>query len=249
MLKKERQAYILHQLNLHNKVLSATLSSEILVSEDTIRRDLLELSESGKLIKVHGGALSHSFSSNGYTHLRVYAQTSKKIIAHKTVSLLKNGMFVLTGGGTTVLEFSKIIPTALKATFISGSIPVLAEYMHHPHLDVIVLGDKLSKTAMMAVGADVIGKLKSIRADLCIMGVNAIDLKNGVTDNDWDVVQVKQQMIESAQKTVCITISEKLNSIQPVQVCGIKKIHTLITELDPGDPLLKPYADAGIKIL
>ncbi len=249
MLKKERQAYILHQLNLHNKVLSATLSSEISVSEDTIRRDLLELSEDGKLIKVHGGALSHSFSNNGFLSTKVYAQTSKKIIAQKTATLIKDGMFVLTGGGTTVLEFARLIPTAVKATFVSGSIPAISEYMHHPKLDVIVLGDKLSKTAMMTVGMDAINKLKQIRADLCIMGINAIDTSHGITDNDWEVVQVKQQMIESAQKTVCISISEKLNSFQPVHVCSIKKVHTLITELDPRDPLLKPYADAGLHIL
>ena len=59
MLKKERQAYILHQVNLHNKVLSSLLSQEIRVSEDTIRRDLQELAEEGKIIKVHGGAISH----------------------------------------------------------------------------------------------------------------------------------------------------------------------------------------------
>ena len=62
MLKKERQAYILHQVNLHNKVLSSLLCSEIQVSEDTIRRDLQELADEGKVIKVHGGALSHSFN-------------------------------------------------------------------------------------------------------------------------------------------------------------------------------------------
>ncbi|MFT4093629.1 MAG: DeoR family transcriptional regulator [Niabella sp.] len=45
MLKKERQAFILHQLDLHNKVLRTDLSNEIAVSEDTIRRDLQELSD------------------------------------------------------------------------------------------------------------------------------------------------------------------------------------------------------------
>jgi DeoR/GlpR family transcriptional regulator of sugar metabolism len=62
MLKKERQAYILHQVNLHNKVLSSSLSVEISVSEDTIRRDLQELADEGKIIKVHGGALTPSFN-------------------------------------------------------------------------------------------------------------------------------------------------------------------------------------------
>ena len=61
MLKKERQSFILRQVNLHNKVLSSDLSQEMKVSEDTIRRDLNELSDDGKVIKVHGGALSKSF--------------------------------------------------------------------------------------------------------------------------------------------------------------------------------------------
>ena len=37
MLKKERQSFILRQVNLHNKVLSSDLSQEMKVSEDTIR--------------------------------------------------------------------------------------------------------------------------------------------------------------------------------------------------------------------
>ncbi|MBL0883174.1 MAG: DeoR/GlpR transcriptional regulator, partial [Chitinophagaceae bacterium] len=61
MLKKERQAYIIQQINIHNKVLSSDLSVQLDVSEDTVRRDLQELAEEGKLIKVHGEALSKSF--------------------------------------------------------------------------------------------------------------------------------------------------------------------------------------------
>jgi DeoR/GlpR family transcriptional regulator of sugar metabolism len=35
MLKKERQSFILRQVNLHNRVLSSDLSQEMAVSEDT----------------------------------------------------------------------------------------------------------------------------------------------------------------------------------------------------------------------
>ena len=72
MLKKERQAYILHQVNLHNSVLSSVLCQEIQVSEDTLRRDLQELSDEGKLIKVHGGAVSNTFNQVLYTPNNVY---------------------------------------------------------------------------------------------------------------------------------------------------------------------------------
>ncbi len=249
MLKRERQAYIVHQVNLHNKVLSASLSSDIDVSEDTIRRDLQELSEVGKLIKVHGGALSLAFNDITYPSKKIYSQDNKKTIAAKAAGLIKDGMFVLTGGGTTIVELARALPVSLSATFISGSIPAIVEYMHHPNLEVIVIGDKLSKNSKITLGADALSRIKSLKPDLCFLGINAIDLNHGITDNDWDVVQLKQAMIDASQKTVCLTISEKLNSFQPIQICKTANIDILITELPPDDPLLQPYADAGITVL
>ena len=249
MLKRERQAYILHQVNLHNKVLSSTLCQEINVSEDTIRRDLQELAETGKVIKVHGGALSQSFNQLYYSVSNVYSQNQKKIIAQKAASLIHDGMFVLTSGGTTILELARSLPKELRATFISGSLPAILEYMYHPNIEVIVIGDKVSKNSKITVGADAIAKIHQINADLCFLGINAIDTTHGITDNDWDVVQIKKAMIGSAKKIVCLTIAEKINSVQPIHVCPIGKIDILITELPPSDPLLKPYVDAGITVL
>ena len=249
MLKRERQAYIVHQVNLHNKVLSNTLSSQIEVSEDTIRRDLQELNEKGKLIKVLGGALSHAFNDITYPSKKIYSQDNKKIIAEKAAGLIKDGMFVLTGGGTTIIEMARSLPANLSATFISGSIPAIVEYMHHPLIDVIVVGDKLSKNSKITLGADAIARIKTLKPDLCILGINAIDLQHGITDSDWDVVQLKQTMIEASQKVVCLTISEKINTVQPIQVCALNKIDILITELPKENALLQPYAAAGITVM
>jgi len=249
MLKRERQAYIVHQVNLHNKVLSNTLSSQIDVSEDTIRRDLQELDEKGKLIKVHGGALSHAFNDITYPSKKVYSQDIKKIIGEKAAGLIKDGMFVLTGGGTTVIEMARSLPVNLSATFISGSIPAIVEYMHHPHIDVIVVGDKLSKNSKITLGADAIARIKTLKPDLCFLGINAIDMQHGITDSDWDVVQLKQTMIEASQKVVCLTISEKINTMQPVKVCGLNNIDILITELPKEHPMLQPYVAAGITVM
>jgi len=249
MLKKERQAYILHQVNLHNKVLSADLSKQMNVSDDTIRRDIQQLSEEGKVIKFHGGALSPSFHNNHSSSNEVYAYTQKKIIAQKAISLIKNKMFVLTTGGTTIIEMARALPPDLHATFISGSIPALAEYIVHPNIEVIAIGDKISKDSKITVGSDAISRIKELKVDLCILGISAINLQTGLSDNDWEVVQIKKAMIEAAEKVVCLTISEKINSRQPFQVCDIKRIDTIITELSPDDELLKPYIKAGINVL
>lgn len=249
MLKKERQSYILQQVNLHNKVLSSSLSADIKVSEDTVRRDLQELAEEGKLIKVHGGALSRSFSQVHVPSNGVYSQAQKRKIAQKAIGLIGNGMFVLTGGGTTIVEMARMLPPQLKATFISGSIAAILEYMDHPNIDVILIGDKISKSSKITVGPEAIAKIRQLKADICFLGTNAIDIQNGVTDNDWEVVHLKKAMIESSRKVVCLSIAEKINTYQPIQICELSKIHILITELSPDDPLLKPYADAGIQIM
>jgi len=249
MLKKERQAYILHQVNLHNKVLSASLCHEINVSEDTIRRDLQELADDGKIIKVHGGALSHSFNEVYYLSNGVYSQDQKKIIAQKAASLISNGMFILTSGGTTVIELARALPPQLRATFMSGSIPAILEYMQHPNIDVIMIGDRVSKNSKITIGAEAIARIRNIKADLCILGINAIDIRHGITDNDWDIVQLKKAMVESAKKVVCLTIAEKINTVQPIHICNASQIDILITERSPDDPLLKPYQEAGIEVI
>ena len=120
MLKKERQAFILRQVNLHNKVLSVDLSQEMNVSEDTIRRDLVEMAQMDKLIKVHGGAISKTLHLSIPT-TNVYTLSGKKCIALKASRLVKDGMFVLTSGGTTIIELAKSLPAELKATFITVS--------------------------------------------------------------------------------------------------------------------------------
>ncbi|HWB94096.1 MAG TPA: DeoR/GlpR family DNA-binding transcription regulator [Puia sp.] len=249
MLKQERQAYILHQVNLHNQVLSANLSQDLNVSEDTVRRDLQELADGGKIIKVHGGALSLSYNDFHSPTKHVYAHTQKKLIAKKAIQLIGNNMFVMTTGGTTLIELAKALPQELKATFISGSIPVILEYTYHPNIDVILIGDKVSKNSKLTVGGDAITRIRQIKADLCFLGVNAIDPENGITDNDWDVVQIKKAMMESSQKVVCLSIAEKINTFQPFHVCPIQEIDVLITELPPDDPLLEPYRKKGIQVL
>jgi DeoR/GlpR family transcriptional regulator of sugar metabolism len=187
------------------------------------------LAEDGKIIKVHGGALSNSFHKGYSSSAEVYSYHQKQTIAGKAVSLIKDGMFILTGGGTTILELARALPPQLQATFMCGSIPILLEYLNHPNIEVIAIGDKVSKNSKITIGQEAIARIKQIKCDICFLGTNAIDLEHGVS--------------------VCLTIAEKLHSIQPLQICSVTDIDILITELPPDDPLLLPYVEAGITVL
>lgn len=241
MLKKERQAYITQQLNIHNKVLSSDLSVQLNVSEDTVRRDLNELSEQGKLLKVHGGALSTGFHFT-LENNSIYSASEKRVIARKAVSLLKDGMLVLLSGGTTIRELVKALPLELNATFITVSVPIALELLNHPNSEVIFLGNKLSKSAQISVGAEVISKIADIKADICFLGTNSIDME-GVTDMEWEVIEVKKALLHSAEKKVSLAISEKLGTSQRMRVCKLQYLDHLITELDPDDERLDAYRE------
>ncbi|MBN8685893.1 MAG: DeoR/GlpR transcriptional regulator [Chitinophagales bacterium] len=248
MLKRERQEFILREVNLHNRVLTSDLSEAISVSEDTIRRDLSELADSGKIIKAHGGALSRSFHTSFQAN-SVYSHDKKKCIAQKAVTLLRDGQFILSGGGTTITELAKALPATLQATFFTGSLPAAIEYIQHPSVDVIFIGDRISKNSRITVGGDAIEKINQINADICFLGINALDMEKGLTDNDWDVVQIKKAMIRSSKKVVALTIAEKLNTQQKIKVAGLEELDMIITELDSDDKLLDPFHRAGIQIL
>ncbi|HXI01337.1 MAG TPA: DeoR/GlpR family DNA-binding transcription regulator [Sphingobacteriaceae bacterium] len=247
MLKKERHAFILKQINIHNKVLSSDLSSDLSVSEDTVRRDLIELADTGKIIKVHGGALSKSFHFP-FQHLEVYAHEAKKIIAHKTLKLLKDGMVVLTGGGTTMIELARAIPEDLEITFFTISPLVALELAEHPKVTVILIGGQFNKGSQIIVGSKAVAELCELKVDLCLLGANGIDVKNGITDSDWEVVQVKKAMLKTTDKAAVLCIAEKLDSIQRLRVCNINRIQYLITDLDKDNKINIPYIN-DVKVL
>jgi len=243
MLKDERQAYIIKQINIHNKVLSADLSRQLDVSEDTIRRDLNEMAEAGKILKVYGGAISKSFHYP-FQQNDVYARDAKKEIARKALKLIQNGMVILTGGGTTMIEMARMVPENLSCTLFTVS-PLLAlELTEHSNLDVHLIGGQLAKNSQICVGAQVINQLSDIKADLCFMGTNGISLQDGITDSDWEVIQIKKAMINSAEKTAVMSIAEKINSIHKMKVCNLNAINYVITDLEPKHPHLSQYAKA-----
>src|SRR5690606_41928802 len=116
MLKEERHSFIIREINLHNKVLSSDLSAQLDVSEDTIRPDLKELDEAGKVLKVHGGAISKAFHVPLRSKGEIFAQDASREIARKTITLSIDGRVGLTGGWSTCSELSRTRPCDIRST-------------------------------------------------------------------------------------------------------------------------------------
>ncbi len=62
----------------------------------------------------------------------------------------------------------------------------------------IFIGGKLNKSAQVTVGIDVVNAISDLRADICFMGTDAINIENGMTEADWEVAHIKRCMIDSS---------------------------------------------------
>jgi len=248
MLKKERHEFIMRQINLHNRVLTSDLVDLLNVSEDTIRRDLHELSEENQLHKVHGGALSRSYQTS-FDDSEIYARDAKIAIAKKATSLIKDGMVIVTGGGTTMIELVKQLPSNLQATFFTISPFVAIELSNYPQVEVILIGGPFSKNSQVTYGGHVVSQLSEIKADLCLLGTSAIHPKDGLTDTDWEINQLKKTMLNCSRKSVVLCISEKLNTSLRLKVASLENIDYLITEMAPECAELNDYHVKNLTIL
>lgn len=248
LLKEDRKNLILNQLNLHTRISLVDLAKILHVSEDTIRRDINDLAEEGKLIRIRGGAMSKAYHYNAGP-VENYSQELKAKIAEKATALVEEGMLVIIGGGTTIREFIRAIPDDLRATFLTVNPLTAVELLDKPLLEIILIGGPISRHSRMTVGGDVNERLSGIRADLCVMGTTALDADAGLTDSHWETVQTKKAMIRAAKKTAILSISEKMNSVLSLKVADLRDIDYLVTELPPDASALAAYQATGITLL
>lgn len=249
MIKEERLQLIIEHIRKERKVLLGDLSTLLGVSEDTVRRDIKELSDQGLLKAVRGGAISRSPIPQHFRDRQYYDVSHKEIIAEKAVKLIKNGQVVLFDSGTSVLAIATQLPLDLQITVITNSFPVATVLEDHPYIEVIFLGGRLNKSSFSTSGYEVIKTIRGIRADICFLGICSIDLISGVTGITYEDSQVKKAMVETSKQIIALATFEKMGTTETYYITSMSDIDTIVTDIDPEHENLKAYRDAGIGLV
>jgi DeoR/GlpR family transcriptional regulator of sugar metabolism len=249
MLKIERHKFILDKIQKEQKVVTLDLAILFNTSEDTIRRDLNELDRKKKLKKVYGGAVLLQEKPIDVFDIVISSEEEKVKIASKALSLLHDGQVIIMSGGSTNLVFARLIPSELKATIYTYSLRIAMQLSQHPNIDLIFIGGKMQKNAMVTIGIDVIQVLSKIKADICFIGACSVNLDQGLTEIDYEVTLVKKAMINSSERVVSMFSSAKLNTKTPHVVCSLMQLNTIVTELDADDFQLSEYRKNGVLVI
>ncbi len=248
MNKVKRQNLILNLVNTKRKVYSNELALELNVSEDTIRRDLNSLSAEGLINKVHGGAISKTQKYYSYNHNLIINNDKKELIAQKAMSLIEDDASMIISDGTTNLTFVRFLPNNIRATVYTYCLPIAMELANRPNIELFFLGGKINKNSLVTISLDVIQKISRLKVDFAFLGTGSIT-PAGITEGSYEVASIKREFVTAADQTISLVTADKLDKKQSHIVCDIDEISTLITDLDPANPLLDEYRATGVKLL
>ena len=248
MLTSQRKRYILNVLGRDGQVVAKILSQELSLSEDTIRRDLRELAAEGLLQRVHGGALPASSAVVDFAGRQQIASEAKVAIGRAAAGMVQDGQVVILDGGTTAVQVARNLAQSLKATIVTHSPTTAVELVRHPTVEVVLIGGRLFKHSVVAVGAAAIEAIGRIRADVYFMGVTGIHAEQGLSTGDLEEAYVKRALSRRAAETIVLASREKLGAVSPYLVLPLSDVSGLIVERKLSQEVIAPYLELGLDI-
>ena len=228
LLAEQRMDRILEELSHQESVSVAYLSRVIGVSEATVRRDLTELAQRGKLNKVHGGALPIREEFRGEEpNMEVKRQLhtpEKKRIAQYAAGLIQNDDVVFLDAGSTVMHMAEFI-RAPRATFVTNSVECL-QRLPRLGLRTYVLGGVLKPGTLAIIGGEAMEDLKKYNFTKVFLGANGVSLSQGFTTPDPEEAMVKALAAARSQQAWVLADSSKFDTVTgtvifPLERAGI----------------------------
>lgn len=249
MLTHERKAHLLAVLARDGRVVAKAESLALGLSEDTIRRDLRELAAEGLLQRVHGGALPASPAVADFAGRQTVASAGKAAIGRTAAAMIRPGQVVFVDGGTTAVQLARALPPDLKATIVTHSPSVAVELVAKPGVEVELIGGRLFKHSVVAVGASAIEAIARVQADVYFMGVTGVHAEIGLTTGDAEEAAVKRALSRHAAETIVMASREKLGAASPFVVAALAEIDAVIVEPGLPDEATEPLLRLGVSLV
>lgn len=250
-LKEERQELILQATQDHGHVTVGELSCSLDVSAVTVRRDLRELAAQGLLHRAHGGAVRATPASPEAPVVQRMGEQDvcKARIGREAAALVSDGESVFIGSGSTTVFVARNLVERKELTVVTNALNVAAEFATAEGVTVVVTGGMMRASELSLVGHITDQALREVRVDKVIMGMWAIDLEGGMTNDYLPEVMTDRTIIEMAAELVLVADHTKFGKVAAAYVAPVERITTLVTDAQTNQMILTRLQQMGVRVV
>ncbi|MFB5944840.1 DeoR/GlpR family DNA-binding transcription regulator [Albibacterium profundi] len=247
----DRHRIILEKIKEEGKVSVLDLCDMLDVSSVTIRKDLKQLEDKNLLFRVHGGAtLNNPYTMDRPVNVKEKLQTEEKNkIGVAASALIEVNDSIIIASGTTVMALARHIKTKESLTVITSAIQVAEVLLQNPEIDVLMLGGLLRRSSSSVMGPYAEDILKDFFCSKLFVGVDGIDLENGLTTTNVLEAHLNRQMMNVSNKTIVLADSSKFGKRGFGKICDIDEIDQIITDDGVSPHTVEQLEAKGVKVI
>ena len=228
MLKAERELRIINRIRSDKIVKLSELSAAIGASENTIRRDLKRLQETGVLKRTHGGAIltesphnMHSADDVEWLVRQNQFPVEKSRIGKKAVEMVGDGETIILDAGSTTIEIAKNLRGKRNLTVVTNAVNIGLELAHGEVVTVVLTGGILREYSQSLVGPLAEGFLSGIHVDRMFLSACGVTIEAGITNSNTAEVPIKRAMIKAAREVILVVSRDKIGKQSFTQIAPL----------------------------
>jgi len=229
----------------------AELSHRFDVSEVTIRRDLRELAAQGVLRRAHGGAVAAipAPPEPPVVQRMIQAENCKECIGRAAAALVSDGDSVFIGSGSTTTFVAQHLVNHTDLTVVTNALTIATELAAAEGVTLVVTGGMMRASELSLVGHITEQALREVRVDKVIMGMRAISLQAGMTNDYLPEVMTDRTIIEMAPELILVADHTKFGKIASAYVAPVERVTTLVTDSETDPETLTHLRRMGIRVI
>lgn len=231
MSQSFRHPEILEIVRREGKVTVEGLAARFGVTLQTIRRDLTDLAEAGRLERVHGGAVLPSGTVNiGYEERRALNQEAKRAIARRAAAEIPHGISLFLNIGTTTEAVAEELRHHENLLVVTNNMNVARILLANPSCEIVVTGGHLRRADGGLIGPLAAETLTRFKFDLAVIGCSALDGDGDLLDFDLQEVSVSQAILAHARDRWLVADHTKFARSAPARIASLADLDAVFTD-------------------
>lgn len=245
-----RKEAILHAIDERGSITAHEISDQFDISLPTVRRELEELARQGRIERLHGGARSLKRATpEPPVRQRLPEQIrEKRAIGALAAGLIKDGETVFLGSGTSVAEVAYCLKERRSLTVITNSLLVVDILSTMPDITIVVPGGVLRAGESSLIGHLTELSLGELRADKVVVGVRAIDIAVGLTNDYLPETVTDRIILKIGREVILVADHTKCGRVSTSFLAPITSIHTLVTDHLTPRAFIETVRKQGIQV-